>query len=57
MFEAYMNTLVKKMKTKYPEKDLVFVLDNLAAHKASPIMKIMNNEDRCFMLPTPTCTP
>ena len=57
MFEEYMNSLIDHLKLKYPDKKLVFVLDNLCAHKASPIMKIMNNEDRCFMLPTPSCSP
>jgi len=28
------------MKVKYPEKQLVFILDNLWAHKSSLIMKI-----------------
>lgn len=57
MFEAYMNNLIVKMRAKYPGKDLIFVLDNLASHKSSLIMKIMENEDNCFMLPTPSCSP
>ena len=35
------------MKKKYPEKQLLVILDNLWAHKSSLIMKIMNNEDSC----------
>ena len=52
-----MNNLIVKMRAKYPGKDLIFVLDNLASHKSSLIMKIMENEDNCFMLPTPSCSP
>ena len=45
------------MKAKYPVKKLVFVLDNLAAHKTSYIMKILQCEVRCFLLYTPTSSP
>jgi len=57
MFEAYFAGLVVKMKEKYPNKELVFLLDNLRSHKTSLIMKILNNEDHCFLLLTPCCTP
>ncbi len=57
MFFSYFNTLVEKMKKEYPEKHLMFVLDNLWAHKSSLIMKIMNCEDRCSMLLTPSNSP
>jgi hypothetical protein len=29
------------MKEKYPEKKLVFIMDNLWAHKSSLVMRIM----------------
>ena len=45
------------MQVKYPGKDLVFILDNLASHKSSLIMKILNNEDRCYLLFTPSNSP
>ena len=40
IFEHYYDKLVRSMKVKYPNKKLVFVLDNLRAHKSSLIMKI-----------------
>ena len=40
MFEQYFHNLVEKMKVKYPKKRLIFILDNLWAHKSSLIMKI-----------------
>jgi len=40
-FEWYFATLIEKMKIKYPEKQLIFVMDNLWAHKSSLIMKIV----------------
>ncbi len=46
-FEAYFEHLLQAMKQKYPDKVLVFILDNLKAHKSSLIMKIVNNEDTC----------
>ncbi len=45
------------MKQTYPEKQLLFVLDNLWAHKSSLILKIMSNEDRCSILLTPSNSP
>ncbi len=46
-FEEYFEKLFQAMKLKYPDKVLVFILDNLKAHKSSLIMKIVNNEDTC----------
>ena len=40
-FEWYFEYLVSKMKLKYPEKKLVFLLDNLWAHKSNFIMRIL----------------
>ena len=57
MFQGYFSNLIDKMKLKYPRKDLVFLLDNSCSHKSSLIMKIINNEDHCFLLLTPSCTP
>jgi len=57
MFEFYFGNLVDEMKAKYPEKNFLFILDNLHAHKSSLIMKIMNGEDRCKMLFTPSNSP
>ena len=57
MFEFYFGNLVDEMKAKYPEKNFLFILDNLLAHKSSLIMKIMNGEDRCKMLFTPSNSP
>jgi len=57
MFSVYFSNLVEAMKQKYPNKELVFLLDNLRAHKTSLIMKILNNEDHCFLFLTPSSTP
>jgi hypothetical protein len=35
MFEEYMQKLLEKMKEKYPGFKLLFILDNLSAHKTS----------------------
>ena len=50
-----MYCLFKKMKRKYPNKKLVFILDNLAAHKSSLIMKLMSR--RLKLLFTPASSP
>jgi len=57
MFEAYFYSLVVSLHGKYPNKELVFLLDNLCAHKTSFIMKILDNDDHCYLLLTPSCTP
>ena len=57
MFDVYFSNLVEAMKIKYTNKKLVFLLDNLKAHKTSLIMKILNNEELCSLLMTPSCTP
>ena len=44
------------MKKKYPNKKLLFVIDNLQAHKSSLILKIME-EDNVTLLYTPSNTP
>lgn len=40
-FEIYFDELLIKMKNKYPNKKLIFVLDNLYSHKSNYIMRIM----------------
>ena len=40
-FEEYFNELLEQMKNLYPNKKLIFVLDNLSSHKTSYIMRIM----------------
>ena len=37
-FERYFGELVDEMKFKYPNNKLVFIMDNLWAHKSSLIM-------------------
>ena len=44
------------MKNKYPSKKLVFLLDNLWAHKTSLIIKLMQDKE-AKMLYTPSNTP
>lgn len=36
---------------------MVFILDNLAAHKCSLIMRIFSLEDKCKLMCTPSCSP
>ena len=57
MFEGYFSSLVSTLHHKYPNKELVFVLDNLCSHKTSFIMKILDHDDHCYLLLTPSCTP
>ena len=46
------------MKEKYPEKQLIFILDNLGAHKSSLIWEICQNYPNCVkMLYTPAGSP
>ena len=45
------------MKAKYPGKRLVFVMDNLWAHKSNLIMDLMKKEDKVIMLLLPSHTP
>ena len=45
------------MKSKYIGKKLVFLLDNLWAHKCTFIIKIAHSEDRVKLLYTPSNTP
>lgn len=44
------------LKLKYPGKRLVFILDNLWAHKSSLIMDLMK-DDLAYMLLLPSHTP
>jgi len=44
IFQDYFSALLEKMKKKYPGKQLLFVLDNLKAHKSSLIWKIMQDD-------------
>ena len=41
IFQDYFSALLDNMKKKYPDKQLLFILDNLKAHKSSLIWKIM----------------
>lgn len=44
------------MKECYPNKQLVFLLDNLSAHKSNLIMKLIQKKDVAMLL-TPSSTP
>jgi len=44
------------MKVKYPDKKLVFLMDNLWPHKSSLIMRIAK-DDKVSILFTPSNTP
>lgn len=44
-FAEYFDELIFHSKKKYPNKTLVFLLDNLWAHKSLLIMKIMQGKN------------
>ena len=56
IFEAYLSSLVKTMKEKYSDKKLVFVMDNLFAHKSSLIGYIIQDK-QASILYTPSSSP
>jgi hypothetical protein len=43
VFEEYLSLLLPELSRKYPQKKLLIILDNLAAHKCSLVLKIMSN--------------
>ena len=45
IFMDYLDQLIEAMKIKYPQNKLIFVLDNLGAHKTSLVWKVMQDED------------
>jgi hypothetical protein len=45
------------MRKKYAEKHLLFIMDNLHAHKNDLIMKIMQYTDKTSILYTPATSP
>ena len=45
-FANYFSNLMKAMKEKYPEKKLVYIMDNLWAHKSSLVMRIMQEDKK-----------
>lgn len=51
-----MENLYREMTAAYPDKLLVFLMDNLAAHKCLNIMKIMQYDNVSLLL-TPSNTP
>ena len=55
-FEDYFSHCVEEMKRKYPTKTLIFVMDNLLAHKSAYIMRLIQDE-RVGILYTPSNTP
>ena len=57
VFEEYFDLMIPKLSKKYPNKKLLIILDNLAAHKCSLILKIMSNYKHVRILFVPSCTP
>jgi hypothetical protein len=53
VFEDYFDQLTIKMREKYTNLRLIYVLDNLKAHKSSLIWKIIQDEPTGAMLFTP----
>lgn len=56
-FSYHFENLIETMLKKYPDKTIVLLQDNLAAHKSQQIMKIMHTEKRLEMLLTPSNSP
>ena len=52
-----MYCLFEKANQKYPNKKLVFVLDNYPAHKSSLIMNLMEERANLKLLFTPSNSP
>ncbi len=40
-FAEYLNNLIDTVTNRYPEKRILFVLDNLSSHKTSEVHKVM----------------
>ena len=57
VFEEYLKLLIPKLSRKYKNKKLVIVLDNLAAHKSSLIVKVMKKFPTAKLLLIPSRTP
>ena len=57
VFEEYLQLLIPKLSRKYKNKKLVIVLDNLAAHKSSLIVKVMKKFPNAKLLLIPSRTP
>ena len=55
-FQQYLEELVTAMQLKYPNHQLVFVMDNCASHKTSLTMKVMQ-EEQCHLLFTAPNSP
>lgn len=55
-FAAYLQDLISVLTTRYPEKKILFVLDNLASHKTSEVHKVMQ-EVHVEMLFLPAYSP
>lgn len=56
MFAKYFDSLLDQLKIKYPEKKLIFILDNLNSHKSSLTIKVMQDK-KVHVLFTPSNTP
>ena len=56
-FLKFFKELSKAMEEKYPDKKLVFVLDNLWAHKSSLIVDYIKFKKHLSLLLTPSNTP
>ena len=55
-FLKYFKKLYKHLRRKYPRKELLFVLDNLHAHKSVYIMRKMKHKHLSMLL-VPSNTP
>jgi len=55
-FAEYLTNLIDTVTGRYPEKKILFVLDNLSSHKTSEIHKVMQH-DSVEMLFLPASSP
>ena len=55
-FHYYFSDLVNHLVQKYPSKKLLFVMDNLLAHKSYYLIKIVDKKNLGILF-TPSHTP
>mgnify|MGYP006108269061 CR=1 FL=1 len=57
MFAQYLEALVRKMKVKYKDKNIIVIMDNLTAHKCQLVKDIIKKYDKVKALFMPSTTP
>jgi transposase len=57
MFSDYFEALAKKMVTKYANKNIVVIMDNLSSHKSFLIKELVKKYVKIKVLFMPSTTP